>query len=199
MYLPLYKCFRTSLHDKSKYFLTVNKMLELLGKFAYGFISFECPLQRRSNLTFITNISIYVINQAHFRWKQSAGVVFIFSSKTRELVWCGLKQAEYGPKTSYVSDPRLSLGKNLHFQKWAFSACFQAENDPLKNLGTCFGHENARFRENMPKTLVFNSIHNQRRRFQHVLDEIRLAGSFLILGLRRGRAQLVFMTEERPY
>ncbi len=41
-----------------------------------------------------------------------------------------------------------------------------------------FGHENARFRENMPKTLVFNSIRTQRRRFQLVLDEIRLVGSF---------------------
>jgi hypothetical protein len=38
----------------------------LLGKFTCGFISFECPLQRRSNLTFITNISIYVVNQARF-------------------------------------------------------------------------------------------------------------------------------------
>ncbi len=37
-----------------------------------------------------------------------------------------------------------------------------------------FGHENARFRENMPKTLVFNSICTQRRRFQLVLNEIDL-------------------------
>ncbi len=56
-----------------------------------------------------------------------------------------------------------------------------------------FGHENARFRENMRKTLVFNSIRTQRRRFQLVLDEIRLGGSFQILGLRRVRDQLVFM------
>jgi hypothetical protein len=98
--------------------------------------SFECPLQRRNNLTFITNISIYVIKQARFRWKQSVGVVFIFSSKTRVLVWCGLKQAENRPKTSYVSDPRLSLGVNARFQKWAFSACFQAENEPFINSGT---------------------------------------------------------------
>jgi hypothetical protein len=54
-----------------------------------------------------------------------------------------------------------------------------------------FGHENARFRENMPKTLVFNSIRTQRRRFQLVLDEIDL-GSFQIRGLRRGRDQQVF-------
>jgi hypothetical protein len=32
-----------------------------------------------------------------------------------------------------------------------------------------FGHEIARFRENMPKTLVFNSIRTQRRRFQLVV------------------------------
>ncbi len=100
--------------------------------------SFECPLQRRNNLTFITNISIYVIKQARFRWKQSVGVVFIFSSKTRVLVWCGLKQAENRLKTSYVSDLRLSLGENARFQKWAFSACFQAENDPFINSGTGF-------------------------------------------------------------
>jgi hypothetical protein len=53
------------------------------------------------------------------------------------------------------------------------------------------------FAKKMPKTLVFNSVRT--RRFQLVLDEIRAAGSFLILGLRRGRDQLVFMPEERPY
>jgi hypothetical protein len=46
-----------------------------------------------------------------------ARVVFIFSSKTRVLVWCGLKLAENGPKTSYVFDPLLSLGENVRFQK----------------------------------------------------------------------------------
>ncbi len=56
-----------------------------------------------------------------------------------------------------------------------------------------FGHENARFRENMRKTLVFKSIRTHRRRFQLVLDEIRLGGSFQILGLRRVRDQLVFV------
>ncbi len=30
----------------------------------------------------------------------------------------------------------LSVGENLRFQKWAFSACFQAENDPFINSGT---------------------------------------------------------------
>ncbi len=62
-----------------------------------------------------------------------------------------------------------------------------------------FGHENARFHENMPKTLVFNSIRTQRRRFQLVLDEIQLGGSFQILELRRGRDQHVFLPKERPY
>ncbi len=73
---------------------------------------------------------------ACFQWKHSGRVVFIFSSKTSILVWCGLKQAETEPKTSYVSDPRVSLDENVRFQKWAFSACFQAENDPFINSGT---------------------------------------------------------------
>jgi hypothetical protein len=62
-----------------------------------------------------------------------------------------------------------------------------------------FGRENDRFPENKPEMLVFNLIRTQRRLSQLVLDEIRPAGSFLILGLRRGRDQLVFMPEERPY
>ncbi len=126
-------------------------------------------------------------------------VVFIFSSKTSVLVWYSLKQAENEPKTTHVSDLRLSHCENARFQKRAYSACFQAEYNLYINSGTSFGHENARFRENMPKTLVFNSICTQRRRFQLVLDEIRPAGSFLILGLRRGRDQLVFRPKERPY
>ena len=73
---------------------------------------------------------------ARFSWKQAVGVVFIFSSKTSVLVWCGLKQAETEPKTSYVSDPRVSLDENIRFQKWAFSAGFQAENDPFINSDT---------------------------------------------------------------
>ena len=73
---------------------------------------------------------------ARLSWKLSVKVVFIFSSKTRVLVWYGLKQAENWPKTSCVSDLRLSLGENVRFQKWAFSACFQAENDPFINSGT---------------------------------------------------------------
>ena len=50
----------------------------------------------------------------------------------------GSKQAENEPKTTYVSDQRLSLGENLRFQKWAFSASLQAENDPFINSGTEF-------------------------------------------------------------
>jgi hypothetical protein len=60
-----------------------------------------------------------------------------------------------------------------------------------------FGCENDRFRENKPKTLVFSPIRTQRRWCQLVLDEIRLGGSFQILGLRRGRDQQVFMPETK--
>jgi hypothetical protein len=63
-------------------------------------------------------------------------VVFIFSSKTSILIWCGLKQAENEPKTTHVSDPGLSLGENRRFRKRSYSACFQAENDPYINSGT---------------------------------------------------------------
>ncbi len=62
-----------------------------------------------------------------------------------------------------------------------------------------FGHENDRFRENKPKPLVFNLIRTQKRRSRLVFDEIKLGGSFQILGLRRGRDQLVFMSKEQPY
>ncbi len=62
-----------------------------------------------------------------------------------------------------------------------------------------FGHENASFRENMPKMLVFIPIRAQRRRYRLVLEEIRLEGGFQILELRRGRDQLVFMPKEQPY
>ncbi len=60
-----------------------------------------------------------------------------------------------------------------------------------------FGRENDRFRENKPKTLVFNLIRTQRRRSRLVLDEIKLGGSFQILGLRRGRDQLVFVLKTK--
>jgi hypothetical protein len=65
--------------------------------------------------------------------------IFIFSSKTSILVWCGLKQAENEPKTTHVSDPRLSLCENNRFQIRAYSACFQAENDLYINSGTGSG------------------------------------------------------------
>jgi hypothetical protein len=52
------------------------------------------------------------------------------------LVWCGLKQAKNEPNTTHVSDPHLSLGKNDRFQKRAYLACFQAENDLYINSDT---------------------------------------------------------------
>jgi hypothetical protein len=79
---------------------------------------------------------IFAFCYARFSWKLSVKVVFIFSSKTSILVWCGLKQAENEPKTTHVSDPRLSLCENDRFKKRAYSACFQAENDLYINSGT---------------------------------------------------------------
>jgi hypothetical protein len=87
-----------------------------------------------SKMLFLVGNFFY--EKAHFCWKQSEGVVFIFSSKTSVLPWFGLKQAENELKTTHVSDQRLSLGQNARFQKWAFSACFQAENEPFINSGT---------------------------------------------------------------
>jgi len=74
--------------------------------------------------------------KACFHWKQSVGVVFIFFSKTRVLVSCGLKQAENEPKTNHVSEQRLSLAENLRIQKRAFLASFQTENTGFKNPST---------------------------------------------------------------
>ncbi len=79
---------------------------------------------------------IFALLYARFSWKLSVKVVFIFSSKTSILVWCGLKQAENEPKTTHVSDPSLSLREYDRFQKPSYSACFQAENDLYKNSGT---------------------------------------------------------------
>jgi hypothetical protein len=62
-----------------------------------------------------------------------------------------------------------------------------------------FGRENDRFRENKQTTVVFSPILAQRSRYRLVLEEIVLEGGFQILELRRGRDQLVFMPEERPY
>jgi hypothetical protein len=49
---------------------------------------------------------------------------------------CDLKRAENELKTTNISDQRLSLGENARFQKRAFSACSQDENDLDKNPGT---------------------------------------------------------------
>ncbi len=81
-------------------------------------------------------MQIFPLCCARFSWKLSVKVVFIFSSKTSVLVWCGLKQAENEPKTTHVLDPRLSLCENERFQKRAYSACFQAEYDLYINSGT---------------------------------------------------------------
>ncbi len=61
--------------------------------------------------------------------KLSCWVVLNFFSNTRVLVWCNLKRAENELKTTHVFDHRLSLGVNARFQKLAFSACFQDENN----------------------------------------------------------------------
>jgi hypothetical protein len=77
-----------------------------------------------------------VLLTACFQWKHSGKVVFIFSSKTRVLVWCGLKQAKNELNTTHVSDSHLSLVENDCFQKRVYLACFQAENDLYINSGT---------------------------------------------------------------
>ena len=79
---------------------------------------------------------------ACFHSKQSVEVVFIFSSKTSVLVWCGLKQAENEPKTTHVFEYSLSLAENPSIQKRAYSAGFQAENSPTKNPSTGLNDSN---------------------------------------------------------
>jgi len=49
------------------------------------------------------------------------------------MVWCGLKQAEYVPNTTHVSEQCLSLAENPRIRKRAFSAGFQNENNLFKN------------------------------------------------------------------
>jgi len=83
---------------------------------------------------------IFTLCYARFSWKLSVKVVFILSSKTSVLVWYSLKQAENEPKTTHVSDLRLSLCENDHFQKRAYSACFQAEYNLYINSGTTDCH-----------------------------------------------------------
>ncbi len=73
---------------------------------------------------------------ARFSWKLSVKVVFIFSSKTRILVWCGLKQAENELKTTH---PRLwftfiSFVKMIVFR----NDRIQLVNDLYKNSGTVY-------------------------------------------------------------
>jgi len=50
----------------------------------------------------------------------------------------------------------------------------------------CFGLQNTRFHQNSPKTLVFNQIRAQRRKFQLVLEEIGF-GVVFQYGLRRSQ------------
>jgi hypothetical protein len=84
------------------------------------------------------------------------------------------------------------LAKTLVFRNEHFQLVFKLKTTLLKIrtrariYRSSFGHENDRFRENKPNTLVFNPIRTQRRRSELVLDEIRLVGSFQILELRRG-------------
>ncbi len=88
-------------------------------------------------------------------------VVFIFSSKTSILVWCGLKQAENQPKTTNVSDSRLSLCENDHFKKRSYSACFQAENELYINSGTVPEFKDPVFAKTSPKR-SFSMSENER-------------------------------------
>jgi len=52
------------------------------------------------------------------------------------MVWFGRKHPENEPNTTLVSEQRLSLAENPRFQKRAFWAGFQAENDPFKTPST---------------------------------------------------------------
>ncbi len=79
---------------------------------------------------------IFGLWYAHFSWKLSVKVVFIFSSKTRVLVWCGLKQAENEPKTTHVSDPGLSLRE---YDRFPETIVKQAKYDLYKNSGIGVG------------------------------------------------------------
>jgi len=56
--------------------------------------------------------------------------------KTRVLVGCGLKQAEYEPNMTHVSEQCLSLAEYPRIRKRAFSAGFQIENNLFKNPST---------------------------------------------------------------
>ncbi len=58
-------------------------------------------------------------------------VVFIFSSKTRVLVWCGRKQAENGPKTSMSLIRVYLLAKTFVFRNEHFKLVFKLKTTPL--------------------------------------------------------------------
>ncbi len=67
------------------------------------------PMDHDSSVLF--SLSLYCAfwwkffyNRDYFLWKQSAGVVFIFSSKTSILLWFGQKLAENQLKTTHVFD-----------------------------------------------------------------------------------------------
>jgi hypothetical protein len=99
------------------------------------------------------------------------------------------------------------LGKFFNISLWLdvaewLSVCQpmpKSQQSSARIYRSSFERENDRFRENKPKPLVFNLIRTQKRQSRLVLDEIKLGGGFQILGLRRGRDQLVFMPKERPY
>jgi hypothetical protein len=80
-------------------------------------------------------------------------------------------------ETSYVSDLRLSLGENVRFQKWAFSACFQAENDLFKNSGTVLSANNLK---------KSNVVHRDRKNRHLFWTERILAGTVGYLVCLRG-------------
>ncbi len=68
---------------------------------------------------------IFTLCYARFSWKLSVKVVFILSSKTSVLVWYSLKQAENKPKTTHVSDLRLSLCEMIIFRKERIQLVFK--------------------------------------------------------------------------
>jgi hypothetical protein len=57
--------------------------------------------------------------------------------------------------------PSRAAETSFSFQQWVFPGSERKffKKSSARIYRPSFGHENARFRENMPKTLVFNSIH----------------------------------------
>jgi hypothetical protein len=128
----------------------------------------------------------------NIRWKRKMLYTLeLHMEKTEGETWqFSLYYAWISSYSSFLS-PKLHH-KIIKLQEEYSAAC-------ARIYRSSFGHENDRFRENKAKTLVFNPIRTQRRRFPLVLDEIRLVGSFQILELRRGWDQHVFMPKEQPY